>query len=160
MLTRMFLQSLIVLENQLNHLNFSAAKANFLKHLSPIPIFRHNSISTTSCNLSTTNMPPVVNGDDPSAAVAQLIKDNSVMVFSKTTCPFCTKMKTVFKQNRIDFTAVEFDTMGPMGADMQKALHDLSGQKSVPNLFINGKHIGMFQIVANIYSQQQKFDLG
>lgn len=88
-------------------------------------------------------MPPVVNGDDPSAAVAQLIKDNSVMVFSKTTCPFCSKMKTVFKQNRIDFTAVEFDTMGPMGADMQKALLDLSGQKSVPNLFINGKHIGM-----------------
>ena len=105
-------------------------------------------------------MPPVVNGDDPSAAVAQLIKDNSVMVFSKTTCPFCSKMKTVFKQNRIDFTAVEFDTMGPMGADMQKALHDLSGQKSVPNLFINGKHIGMFQIVAKIYSHQQKFDLG
>jgi glutaredoxin len=91
-------------------------------------------------------MPPVVNGDDPSAAVAQLIKDNSVMVFFKTTCPFCTKMKTVFKQNRIDFTAVEFDTMGPMGADMQKALHNLSGQKSVPNLFINGKHIGKFKI--------------
>jgi hypothetical protein len=55
---------------------------------------------------------------------------------------------------------VEFDTMGPMGADMQKALHDLSGQKSVPNLFINGKHIGMFQIVSNIYSKQQKSDLG
>ena len=87
-------------------------------------------------------MPPVVNVDDPSAAVAQHIKDNSVMVFSKTTCPFCLKLKSTFKQNRIDFTAVELDTMGPMGSDMQKALLDLSGQKTVPNVFISGKHIG------------------
>ena len=88
-------------------------------------------------------MPPVVNGDDPGAAVAQLIKDNSVMVFSKTTCPFCLKLKSTFKQNRIDFTAVELDTMeGTMGSDMQKALLDLSGQKTVPNVFVNGKHIG------------------
>jgi len=103
---------------------------------------RHNLISTIGCNLSTSTMPPVVNGDDPSAAVAQLIKDNSVMVFSKTTCPFCLKLKSTFKQNRIDFTAVELDTMGPMGSDMQKALLDLSGQKTVPNVFVNGKHIG------------------
>jgi len=87
-------------------------------------------------------MPPIVNGDDPSALVAQHIKDNSVMVFSKTTCPFCLKLKSTFKQNRIDFTAVELDTMGPMGSDMQKALLDLSGQKTVPNVFVNGKHIG------------------
>lgn len=64
------------------------------------------------------------------------------MVFSKTTCPFCLKLKSTFKQNRIDFTAVELDTMGPMGSDMQKALLDLSGQKTVPNVFVNGKHIG------------------
>jgi glutaredoxin len=104
--------------------------------------FRHNLISTIGCNLSTSTMPPVVNVDDPIAAVAQHIKDNNVMVFSKTTCPFCLKLKSSFKQNRIDFTAVELDTMGPMGSDMQKALLDLSGQKTVPNVFINGKHIG------------------
>jgi len=103
---------------------------------------RHNLISTIGCNLSTSTMPPIVNGDDPSAAVAQHIKDNSVMVFSKSTCPFCLKLKSAFKQNRIDFTAVELDTMGPMGSDIQKALLDLSGQKTVPNVFINGKHIG------------------
>jgi len=105
-------------------------------------ITRHNLISTIGCNLSTSTMPPIVNGDDPSALVAQHIKDNSVMVFSKTTCPFCLKLKSTFKQNRIDFTAVELDTMGPMGSDMQKALLDLSGQKTVPNVFVNGKHIG------------------
>jgi len=103
---------------------------------------RHNLISTIGCNLSTSTMPPIVNGDDPSALVDQHIKDNSVMVFSKTTCPFCLKLKSTFKQNRIDFTAVELDTMGPMGSDMQKALLDLSGQKTVPNVFVNGKHIG------------------
>jgi len=87
-------------------------------------------------------MPPVVSGDDPKAAVSQLVKDNSVMVFSKSWCPFCKKLKKALKLNRIDFEAVELDTLGTMGEDMQNVLQELTGQKTVPNVFINGNHIG------------------
>jgi len=87
-------------------------------------------------------MPPIVTEGDPKEAVTQLIKDHSVMVFSKSTCPFCIKLKKTFKQERVDFTAVELDTLGPMGANMQNALLELTGQKTVPNVFVNGKHIG------------------
>ena len=87
-------------------------------------------------------MPPVVNGDDPKEAVAKAIKENSVMVFSKSWCPFCKKLKAAFKLNRIDFEAVELDELGTMGEDMQKILLEQTGQKTVPSVFINGKHIG------------------
>jgi len=97
---------------------------------------------TTGCHLSTGTMPPVVNGDDPKEAVTKAIEENSVMVFSKSWCPFCKKLKAAFKLNRIDFEAVELDELGTMGEDMQKILLEQTGQKTVPSVFINGKHIG------------------
>ena len=88
-------------------------------------------------------MAPVINpGQDVSAAVAQWMAENDVMVFSKTTCPFCIKLKQAFKQARIDFTAVELDTMGATGPEIQNELKAKTGQSTVPNVFIRGKHIG------------------
>ena len=88
-------------------------------------------------------MAPVINpGQDVSSAVAQWIAENDVMVFSKSTCPFCIKLKTAFKLNRIDFTAIELDTLGASGPEIQNELLEKTGQKTVPNVFIRGKHIG------------------
>ena len=87
-------------------------------------------------------MPPVGSGDDPKEAVSKFVKENSVMIFSKSWCPFCKKLKAAFKQNRIDFEAVELDTLGTMGEDIQNVLLEQTGQKTVPSVFINGKHIG------------------
>ena len=33
------------------------------------------------------------------------------------------------------------------GAIIQKALHETTGQRTVPNIFINGKHIGGNDII-------------
>ena len=54
--------------------------------------FRSNFYTTTGCNTSSP-MPPVDANGDASAEVSQLIKDNKVMMFSKSTCPFCLKLK-------------------------------------------------------------------
>lgn len=37
-------------------------------------------------------------------------------------------------------------------SDMMAALAEISGQKTVPNIFINGKHIGGCDTVTNLYS--------
>ena len=90
-------------------------------------------------------MAPVINpGQDVSSAVAQWIAENDVMVFSKSTCPFCIKLKAAFKLNRVDFTAIELDTLGATGPEIQNELLTKTGQKTVPNVFIRGKHIGIF----------------
>lgn len=88
-------------------------------------------------------MAPVINpGQDISSAVSEWIEKNDVMVFSKTTCPFCIKLKKIFKEKRIEFVSVELNTMGEDGVKIQEELLKTSGQKTVPNVFVRGKHIG------------------
>merc|ERR1711972_277706 len=66
------------------------------------------------------------------------------MVFSKTTCPFCTKIKNLFKQLKVKIEVLELDQIVPEGdgAAVQAALLEKTGQRTVPNVFINGKHVG------------------
>jgi len=77
----------------------------------------------------------------PMEVVEQRIKDNKVMVFSKTTCPFCTKIKNLFDSLGFKYEVLELDQLDN-GPAIQEALHEKSGQKTVPNVFINGEHIG------------------
>ena len=44
--------------------------------------------------------------------VEQRIKDNKVMVFSKTTCPFCTKIKNLFDSLGFKYEVLELDQLG------------------------------------------------
>ena len=44
--------------------------------------------------------------------VDQYIKDNKVMMFSKSTCPFCTKIKKLFEQEKIQYEVLELDQIG------------------------------------------------
>ena len=41
--------------------------------------------------------------------VEAYIKENKVMVFSKTTCPFCTKIKNLFEQMKVKIEVLELD---------------------------------------------------
>lgn len=73
--------------------------------------------------------------------VEQRIKDNKVMVFSKTTCPFCTKIKNLFDSLGFKYEVLELDQLAE-GPAIQAALAEKSGQRTVPNVYINGDHIG------------------
>jgi glutaredoxin 3 len=41
----------------------------------------------------------------------------------------------------VEFKLHELDKL-PNGAEIQNALQEVSGQRTVPNIYINGKHIG------------------
>uniref|UniRef100_A0A8D9BPN9 Thioredoxin reductase 3 n=2 Tax=Cacopsylla melanoneura TaxID=428564 RepID=A0A8D9BPN9_9HEMI len=79
---------------------------------------------------------------NPVSFVNEEIANNTVLIFSKMTCPYCSKAKERFKSINQDFKAVELDLLGEDGAKIQNALFEKTGQKTVPNIFINGKHIG------------------
>lgn len=70
------------------------------------------------------------------------IDSNDVVVFSKSYCPFCTKTKDLFTEMGVDFVVHEMDEMGDDGPDLQMALMKMTGQKSVPNVFVKQQHIG------------------
>jgi len=63
------------------------------------------------------------------------------MIFSKSFCPFCKQVKALFDSLGVKYTALELDLV-ENGAEMQAALLEKSGQKTVPNSYINGTHVG------------------
>ena len=48
----------------------------------------------------------------PLEQVEAYIKENKVMVFSKSTCPFCVRIKQLFESLGIQYTALELDQIG------------------------------------------------
>ncbi|KAK6155208.1 hypothetical protein DH2020_009456 [Rehmannia glutinosa] len=60
---------------------------------------------------------------------------------SKTFCPFCVSVKELLTKLGASFKAIELNTESD-GSEIQAALAEWTGQRTVPNVFIGGKHIG------------------
>eukprot|EP01035_Chromulina_nebulosa_P020815 gene20815-26983_t len=73
--------------------------------------------------------------------VQNAIKENNIIVFSKTYCPYCEKAKDAIKKLKYEFKVIELDK-DPQGSEIQNALLESTGQRTVPNIFVKGKHIG------------------
>lgn len=73
--------------------------------------------------------------------VEELIKSKPVFVASKTYCPYCSATKRLINEVYPEAYILELDTMEE-GSEVQDALTKITGQRTVPNIFINGKHIG------------------
>jgi len=73
--------------------------------------------------------------------VQSLIDESPVVVFSKSYCPYCKSTKSTLQKTGIDFKVIELDQIKG-GSDMQDALEQISGQRTVPNVYIKQKHIG------------------
>lgn len=61
----------------------------------------------------------------------------AVTIFSKPGCPFCAKAKAELKENGITFEEIV------LGTDATTvSLRAVSGQTTVPQIFVDGKHLG------------------
>mmetsp|Transcript_21855 Transcript_21855/g.46786 ORF Transcript_21855/g.46786 Transcript_21855/m.46786 type:complete len:111 (-) Transcript_21855:329-661(-) len=88
-----------------------------------------------------TKSKPAKNSAMSSGFAKSEIASNDVVVFSKSYCPFCTKTKQLFSSMNIDAKVFELDRMDN-GDAVQGELLAISGQRTVPNVFIKGKHLG------------------
>lgn len=71
----------------------------------------------------------------------KIIDENPVVVFSKSYCPYCRASKTLLNELHAKYFLMELDEVED-GAALQDALEEITGQRSVPNIFISQKHIG------------------
>ena len=81
-----------------------------LTKFSPSELITHRSLHTSIGCGQVSKMAPV--SGSPMEVVEQRIKDNKVMVFSKTTCPFCTKIKNLFDSLGFKYEVLELDQLG------------------------------------------------
>ena len=42
----------------------------------------------------------------------EIIKSSTIVIFSKTTCPYCAKVKELLRSLKYDFVSVELDRLG------------------------------------------------
>ncbi|TDH68804.1 hypothetical protein CCR75_000131 [Bremia lactucae] len=75
------------------------------------------------------------------ASIEDAIAKEKALVFSKTQCPFCARVKNTLEGLKVNHQVIELDTRDD-GTQIQSILLEITGQRTVPNVFINGKHIG------------------
>ncbi|CAA2956014.1 glutaredoxin [Olea europaea var. sylvestris] len=75
------------------------------------------------------------------AKAKQIVNSNPAVVFSKTYCGYCKRVKQLFSQLNATYKVIELDEESD-GDEIQMALAEWTGQRTVPNVFIGGKHIG------------------
>lgn len=86
--------------------------------------------------------------------VQSLIKEKPIFIASKTYCPYCTSTKNTINAITQDAYILELDNE-ENGADIQEALYEITKQRTVPNVFIGGEHIGGNSDVQALSSKDQ-----
>ncbi|XBA47038.1 glutaredoxin [Candidozyma auris] len=98
-----------------------------------------------------TSSPRMVS-DATKTKVNQLISEHPVMIFSKDYCPYCSRTKQTISSLTDQFYVLELNTI-PDGSEIQDYLEEISNQRTVPNVYINGKHVGGNSDVQALNSQ-------
>ncbi|KAK9465404.1 thioredoxin-like protein [Lipomyces arxii] len=73
--------------------------------------------------------------------VQELVSANAIMVFSKSWCPYCKMAKSTLDKESVEHTDLELDQI-ETGEDIQRAIYELTNQRTVPAIFIGGKFVG------------------
>jgi glutaredoxin 3 len=73
--------------------------------------------------------------------IKQLISQNKVVVFSKTTCPYCTRAKRALQEAGANAHVIELD-QDHEGSHIQDLMLKMTGASTVPRVFINGRFVG------------------
>ncbi|XP_020596819.1 glutaredoxin-like isoform X1 [Phalaenopsis equestris] len=71
----------------------------------------------------------------------ELVSSSPVFFFSKTYCEACKEVAGFLLKSGANYKMVELDIESD-GAALQSALAEWTGQRTVPNIFIGGNHIG------------------
>jgi glutaredoxin 3 len=89
-------------------------------------------------------MPSYIDCDMTRAeCIKSLVAKHTVVVFSKPFCPYCRRaleaLRSVMKESPF---VVDLAEMGELGWEIQQTLGNMTGRRTVPNVFIHGESIG------------------
>jgi glutaredoxin 3 len=62
-----------------------------------------------------------------------------VEIYATMWCPYCARARSLLKQKGIAYTEIDLDEQPGRRAEMVERAH---GGRSVPQIFIDGEHIG------------------
>jgi glutaredoxin 3 len=89
---------------------------------------------------------------DASEFIKKLIAENNVVVFSGTYCPYCDRAKALLSKLGVKYLAVEIDTRED-GDEIFEAVKEMTGQHTIPNVFVKGRSIGGCDDTHNLHRE-------
>lgn len=91
---------------------------------------------------------PAEAGEEALADVQALVadKDHPVVLFALEWCEFCWSVRKLFSALGIDYRSVDLDgaeyRQDDRGGAIRKALAQITGMPTIPQIFVGGKHLG------------------
>ena len=66
------------------------------------------------------------------------MNNNNIIVYSTVVCPYCTMAKKLLQEKSLSYTEILVD----QDTEAREKMVALSGRTSVPQIFMDDKHIG------------------
>lgn len=80
-------------------------------------------------------------GSNRGVELNELIKKNNIILFIKTTCPFCFELKRTLVSKGVIFKIIECDKTNSDLEYYKLHLKKISGIETFPQLFVDGKYV-------------------
>jgi cysteine synthase A len=72
--------------------------------------------------------------------------ENPVVLFALEWCEFCWSVRKMFAEYEIPYRAIDLDSVAYQddnwGGKIRKAIEQRTGLKTIPQIYVGGKHIG------------------
>ncbi len=110
--------------------------------------------STPGARFDVPSAPPPTDDDGPAASdsarrfleEATSDTDNPVILFALEWCEFCWSVRKLMAAYEIPYRAIDLDSVAyqanNLGGDVRAAIRERTGQRTIPQIFIGGEHIG------------------
>jgi glutaredoxin 3 len=85
-----------------------------------------------------------------------LIAENRCVMFSMPSCPWCVKAEEFMKKKKLKCKSVNLQDSQFLAFEVMRA----TGQRTVPNLFIDGQHVGGHDALMGTVDKCQKSKSG
>jgi cysteine synthase A len=89
---------------------------------------------------------PVVLDAEAEKFVTDVVQKEPVVMFALEWCEFCWSVRKLFKRLGIEYRSVDVDSVayqvGDAGGKIRAVLGERTGQKTLPQVYVGGVHIG------------------
>ena len=80
-------------------------------------------------------------------------KSYKIIIYTSDNCSFCRSAKAIFKEKKLKFKEINISKNDKLKNEMIKKSN---GMMTVPQIFVNSKHIGGYEDLINLESSKKK----
>ena len=80
-------------------------------------------------------------------------KSYKIIIYTSDNCSFCNSAKAIFKEKKLKFEEINISKDDKL---KKEKIKKSNGMMTVPQIFVNSKHIGGYEDLINLESSKKK----